>query len=113
MIKLLMITGLWGTINGDMIKEHTRIILGGEWFRETDTGEQNGYLMVEFKDKVFDPLMERVAKHIYDNATSVHKLAWVGGEIAAWAMVVSLGIGYKMMRGRKNVESEIRPMNQV
>ena len=79
MFKLLLgiLAVMGGYIYGDKTKEGTRVILGGEWFRETETGEQNGYLMVEFKNKVFDPLMERVAKHIYENTASLSKLAWM------------------------------------
>ena len=70
--------------------------------------------MVEFKDKVFDPLMERVAKHIYENAASLHKLAWLGGGILAWAMVITVGIVYKLLKGRKGVvDPKIRPLHQV
>ena len=103
-----------GYINGDKTKEGTRVILGGEWFRETKTGEQNSYLMVEFKNKVFDPLMECVAKHIYENAASLHKLAWLGGGMLAWAMVITTGIAYKLLKGRTGVaDSEIRPFHEV
>ena len=44
MLKLLVgILALQGGyVHGDKTKEGTRVILGGEWFRETETGELNG-----------------------------------------------------------------------
>ena len=39
-------------------KTATKIVLGGEWFTETTTGEKGGYLMTEFKDKVFEPIIK-------------------------------------------------------
>ena len=39
-------------------KTATKIVLGGEWFTETTTGEKGGYLMSEFKDKVFEPIIK-------------------------------------------------------
>ena len=39
-------------------KTATKIVLGGEWFTETTTGEKGGYLMSDFKDKVFEPIIK-------------------------------------------------------
>ena len=42
----------------DTSKTATKIVLGGEWFTETTTGEKGGYLMSDFKDKVFEPIIK-------------------------------------------------------
>ena len=44
--------------NEDTPNSTTKIILGGEWFTSTNTGEDNGYLMTEFKDKFFEPIIQ-------------------------------------------------------
>ena len=55
----------------DQSNTATKIVLGGEWFTSTNTGESNGYLMTDFKEKVFEPIMKRIAQHVYDNYTTV------------------------------------------
>ena len=36
----------------------TKVVLGGEWFSSTSTGESGGYLMTDFKTKVFEPIVK-------------------------------------------------------
>ena len=57
-IKLL-INILWLTsVLADQSNTATKIVLGGEWFSSTNTGESKGYLMTDFKEKVFEPIMK-------------------------------------------------------
>ena len=102
-------------VQGDKTKEATRVILGGEWFRETQTGEENVYLMADFKSKVFDPIVQRIAKHVYENGASLDKLACFGGGILAWVVVVTVGIGYRYLKGRKGGarDPEVRPLQKI
>ena len=78
----------------DQSNTATKIVLGGEWFTSTNTGESNGYLMTDFKEKVFEPIMRRIAQHVYDNYTTVVMIEWVIGVIGAWLTLISLVLGY-------------------
>ena len=93
-IKLL-ISILWLTsVLADQSNTATKIVLGGEWFTSTNTGESNGYLMTDFKEKVFEPIMKRVAQHVYDNYSMVVLLEWLVGLIGAWLTIISIILGY-------------------
>ena len=48
MLGLLMVAG----VTADESKTAVKVVLGGEWFTSTTTGEANGYLMSDFKTKV-------------------------------------------------------------
>jgi hypothetical protein len=55
----LLISVLWLTsVIADQSNTATKIVLGGEWFTSTNTGDNNGYLMTDFKEKVFEPIMK-------------------------------------------------------
>ena len=58
-IKVVLIT-LWLAVfvYANHSETATKIILGGEWFTTTTTGESNGYLMSDFKEKVFNPILK-------------------------------------------------------
>ena len=45
-------------VYADQSNTATKIVLGGEWFTSTTTGESNGYLMTDFKEKVFEPILK-------------------------------------------------------
>ena len=42
----------------DVTQTATKVILGGEWFSTTTMGESGGYLMSDFKTKVFEPIIK-------------------------------------------------------
>ena len=56
----LFINILWlaTIVMADQSNTATKIVLGGEWFTSTNTGDGNGYLMTDFKEKVFEPIMK-------------------------------------------------------
>ena len=56
-----------------------------------------------------------MAKHIYENAGELHKLAWFGGGIFAWTLVVSIEFGYKYLQGKHGGARDIetRPLQEV
>jgi hypothetical protein len=56
----VVISLLWLAIfvYADQSNTATKIVLGGEWFTSTTTGESNGYLMTDFKEKVFEPILK-------------------------------------------------------
>jgi hypothetical protein len=56
----LLFSILWlaNFVYADQSNTATKIVLGGEWFTSTTTGESNGYLMTDFKEKVFEPILK-------------------------------------------------------
>ena len=40
-----------------MYDNYTSVVML-EWFISTNTGDNNGYLMTDFKEKVFEPIMK-------------------------------------------------------
>jgi hypothetical protein len=48
MLGMLMVAG----VSSDESNTAVKVILGGEWFTSTTTGEANGYLILDFKTKV-------------------------------------------------------------
>ena len=56
----VVISLLWLAIfvYADQSNTATKIVLGGEWFTSTTTVESNGYLMTDFKEKVFEPILK-------------------------------------------------------
>ena len=65
--------------DADKSREATQVILGGTWFSESDTGESNGYLMNDFREKVLNPLIRRIASHIYENSDKITRNYFVIG----------------------------------
>ena len=53
-----------GSIHCDNSKTAVKVVLGGKWFSSTTTGEANGYLMSDFKDKVLEQILKRIAIHV-------------------------------------------------
>ena len=51
-----------------------QIILGGSWLSKISLGESGRYLLSSFKEKIFEPLMQRVAERIYQNEMAMRTL---------------------------------------
>ena len=101
MLLFMGIMLVWTGAYADTSKQATQVVLGGQWFSETETGEKNGYLMSEFKERVFDPIVTRIATHVYENASSLNTLEWFGGAMLGWLLVVTIGVGYGYVRCKK------------
>ena len=59
--RLLTLFGLFALLDiawSVVTQTATKVILGGEWFTTATTGESGGYLMKDFKDKVFEPIIK-------------------------------------------------------
>ena len=56
--------------------------------------------MSDFKDKVFEPIIKRVANHIWTNHTGLITLEWLVGVLGAWLSILSLALGYGYSRCR-------------
>ena len=85
----------------DKSREATQLILGGSWFTESDTGESNGYLMNDFREKVLNPLIHRIASHIYENHDKINNMEWAAGILGAWMFFLTAGLVYRYLYCRK------------
>ena len=56
--KILLLAVLVTAVASDEAKTAVKVVLGGEWFTSTTTGEVNGYLMSDFKTKVLEPILK-------------------------------------------------------
>ena len=93
-LGLLMIAG----VTADESRTAVKIVLGGEWFTSTTTGETNGYLMSEFKMKVLEPILKN---HLYSNHGEISILRWLMGLLGAWVGLVSAFVAFKHQCGCK------------
>ena len=95
MLGLLMVAG----VTADESKTAVKVVLGGEWFTSTTTGEANGYLMSDFKTKVLEQILKRNANHVYSNHGELSILRWLMGLLGAWVGLVSAFVAFKHQCG--------------
>ena len=55
---LFLLVGVVIVLSDTYQSTATKVVLGGEWFSSTSTGESGGYLMTDFKTKVFEPIVK-------------------------------------------------------
>ena len=109
----LVVLGIHGG-EADKTRAATQLILGGSWFTESDTGESGGYLMQDFREKVLNPLIHRIANHIYENHDKINSMEWVAGVLIAWVVFLTAGLVYGYLYCRKLKKgTEARPQAEV
>ena len=54
-----------------------QVVLRGNWFSPNQLGESGGYLMSDFKSKIFEPLVNRVAQKIFENEQRQSANFWI------------------------------------
>ena len=104
MLGLLMVAG----VTADESKTAVKVVLGGEWFTSTTTGETNGYLMSDFKTKVLEPILKRIENHVYSNHGELSILRWLMGLLGAWVGLVSAFVAFKHQCGCKGYSKIIQ-----
>ena len=70
-------------------------MLGGNWFSTNKLGESAGYLMSDFKSKIFEPLVNRVAQKIFENEQRQSANFWVLIGIVLWNSLITLSLIFK------------------
>ena len=68
-----------------------QVVLGGNWFFTDKQGESGGYLMSDFKSKIFEPLVNRVAQKIFENEPRQSANFWV---IVLWNSLITLNLNF-------------------
>ena len=95
MLGMLMVAG----VASEESKTAVKVVLGGEWFTSTTTGEANRYLISDFKTKVLEPILKRIANHVYINHGELSILRWLMGLLGAWVGLVSAFVAFKHQCG--------------
>ena len=71
-----------------------QVVLGGNWFSTNKLGESAGYLMSDFKSKIFEPLVNRVAQKIFENEQRQSANFWVLMGIVLWNSLITLSLNF-------------------
>ena len=71
-----------------------QVVLGGNWFSTNKLGESGGYLMSDFKSKIFEPLVNRVAQKIFENEQRQSANFWLLTRIVLWNSLITLSLNF-------------------
>ena len=63
---------------------------GVKWFCTSQVGESGGYLTKDFKSQVWEPLLKRVAIHLYENFETIKVIKIIIGIGMAWMTIITL-----------------------
>ena len=81
-------------------------VLGGSWFEDSSVGQEGGYLKTQYKNQVLDPIIERVANHVYNNHSNLGIHFWVLMAFGCWLGGLTVYIMFKgnICRAGVNIE---------
>ena len=71
-----------------------QIVLGGKWFSSTGVGKSGGYLTSDFKRQVLEPIMKKVASHVYNTFETIEVIKITVGTGMAWMTIITFYIVY-------------------
>ena len=74
------------------------IILGGSWFSKSTIGTSGNYLMADWREKIFIPLVTRMAQKVLENMQTVNDLHWMILGLVLWNSVLSVVFFYKTIK---------------
>ena len=84
-------------------------VLGGSWFEDSSVGQEGGYLKTQYKNQVLDPIIERVANHVYNNHNNLGIHFWVLMGFGCWLGGLTAYVIFKgnICRPGVNIEPQI------
>ena len=53
------------------------VVLGGSWFSKSSVGTSGNYMLEEWKEKIFKPLVTEVAQKVLKNMEKLNELHWM------------------------------------
>ena len=53
------------------------VVLGGSWVSKSSIGTSGNYMLSEWKEKIFNPLVTRVAQKVLENMEKLKELHWM------------------------------------
>ena len=54
-----------------------QVVFGGSWFSKSSVGTSGNYKLSEWKEKIFNPLVTRVAQKVMENMVKLNELHWI------------------------------------
>ena len=61
-----------------------QVVLGGSWFSKSSIRTSGNYLLSEWKEKIFNPLVTRVAQKVMENMIKLNELHWMVLALVLW-----------------------------
>ena len=77
-----------------------------KWFSATEVGESGGYLTKDFKSQVWEPMLQRVAIHVYGNFEIIEFIKIMIGIGMAWMTIITLYIVHLRCTSRCKAPSD-------
>ena len=74
------------------------VILGGSWFSKSTIGTSENYLMADWREKIFIPLVTRMAQKVLENMQTVKDLHWMILGLVLWNSLLTVVIFYKTLK---------------
>ena len=74
------------------------VVLGGSWFSKSSIGTSGNYMLSEWKEKFFNPLITRMAQKVLENMETVKDLHWMILGLVLWNSLLSVIIFYKTLK---------------
>ena len=60
------------------------VVLGGSWFSKSSIGTSGNYMLSEWKEKIFNPLVTRMAQKVLENMETLKDLHWMVLGLVLW-----------------------------
>ena len=77
------------------------VVLGGAWFSKSTIGTSGNYLMADWREKIFTPLVTRMAQKVLENMQTVKDLHWMILGLVLWNSLLTVVIFYKTLKNCK------------
>ena len=75
-----------------------QVVLGGSWFSKSSIGTSGNYMLSEWKEKIFNPLVTRVAQKVMENMIKLNELHWMLLALVLWNSLLTVIVLYKTLR---------------
>ena len=75
-----------------------QVVLGGSWFSKSSVGTSGNYMLSEWKENFFNPLVTRVAQKVMENMVKLNELYWMLLALVLWNRLLTVIIFYKTLR---------------
>ena len=74
------------------------VVLGGSLFSKSSVGTSGNYMLSEWKEKIFNPLITRVAQKVLENIEKLKELHWMVSALVLWNSLLTVIIFYKTLK---------------
>ena len=89
MIVFVMATCLYLTSATDSA---IQVIFGGSRFSKSSVGTSGSCMLSEWRDKIFNPLVTRVAQKVMENMIKLNELHWLLLGIVLWNSLLTVPV---------------------